>query len=436
MIPLIVLLILTPFLWWYLTLRKHKSLEKIPGPKPKPFIGNSLDLGSSPQASELKVVISKPELIEMILSSNVHITKSHAYDLLIPWLGIGLLISTEVFNSAGNILIEKLSKEVGKESTDIFSYINLYSLDVICGKFKIMQLKTYSWLLFLETSMGYKIDAQKNKNTDYVAAVRGYLDIFMVRMFSAWERFGLLFQLFSKKYPVYKHSLNIMHKFTNGVIIQRREEKSRVQLGLPATEDGIKRKVALLDMLLESESNNVLTNEDIREEIDTFMFEGHDTTTSGISFTILALADNPDVQGKVYQEIRSIMGTDEIITMKHLNDMKYLEMVIKEAQRFYTTVPLIERKLETDCNIGITLTLFLYGLHHSEDYFSDPQKFDPDRFLPENQSTRHKFAYVPFSAGPRNCIVPNYKPDLGVAAILKSYNGIQIQLQSRQEKTN
>ena len=120
---------------------------------------------------------------------------------------------------------------------------------------------------------------------------------------------------------------------------------------------------------------------------------------------------------------------------------------------------------------GATLSLYLYGVHHNEKYFPDPEKFDPDRFLSHRQSERHNYAFVPFSAGPRNCVgtyclvfkyvkmrclsgqkfamldvkliiikilrkfkifqVPDYKPQLGMAGVLKSYNGMRIRLMRR-----
>jgi cytochrome P450 family 4 len=485
------LLICTPFLWWYSLLRKYKLLDKIPGPKPLPLLGNAIETGNTPQellgnifrwakeygdvykfyiVNEVRVLISKAELMESILSSNIHITKSHTYDHLEPWLGNGLLMSTGkkwkirrrmitptfhfkildqflgIFDTCGNILIDKLSSEVGKDSVDIYPFINLYSLDVIC-----------------ETSMGVKVAAQEGHNTEYVEAVRGYLDIFIVRTFSPLYKFDPLFKL-SPMYTTYKKCLKTLHAFSNNIIIRRRAEKSEQNLdSTVVSDDGTKRKVALLDMLLESENYNVLSNEDIREEIDTFMFEGHDTTTSAIVFTLLALADNPEVQKKVYEEILSLTGEkNSYLTMQILQDAKYLEMVIKEAQRMYPTVPIVERQLETHYSIGgydfpqgTILTIFIYAIHHNEKYYPKPEIFDPERFSLENQSQRHNYAFIPFSAGPRNCVgqkfamlemkatiikivkkfkilpVPGYKPELGMAAVLKSYNGVRVRLQTR-----
>ncbi|KAJ3652024.1 hypothetical protein Zmor_018025 [Zophobas morio] len=484
-----VILFCTPFIWWFLFLQKYKSLSVIPGPRPIPLLGNANDLGQTPQAffnncskfmkeygdvfrlyiaDECKIFVANADFLEQIMSSNVHITKSRGYSLLKKFVNYGLLTSTgskwktrrkmitptfhfkildqflEVFNASGDILVDKLSQEVGKPSTDLYPYINLFSLDVIC-----------------ETAMGVKMSTQEGENSEFVDSLRGWLDIFMVRFFSAWKRYDSLFKITSE-HSLNEHYLNVLQKYSSTVVERRRSEKAQEKKEVTDSDFGIKRKVALLDMLLESEYNQSLTNDDITEEINTFMFEGHDTTTSGICFALLALADHPEVQDRVYEEIEATVGDEKYVTMKQLQDTRYLEMVVKEVQRKYSAVPIVERQLEVDAKIcGVdfpkdtTLTLYLYGVHQNEKYFPEPEKFDPDRFLPERQSERHNYAFVPFSAGARNCIgqkfamldmkvtlikilqkykvspVPGYKPELGMAAILKSYNGINVRFQRR-----
>lgn len=90
--------------------------------------------------------------------------------------------------------------------------------------------------------------------------------------------------------------------------------------------------------------------------------------------------------------------------------MKYLERVIKESMRLYPPVPIIGRKVSEDVQLddycipeGCMIKIDLFHLHRDPRYFADPEKFDPDRFLPESMN-RHPYAYLPFSAGPRNCI--------------------------------
>jgi len=143
------------------------------------------------------------------------------------------------------------------------------------------------------------------------------------------------------------------------VIVNRREEllKSQdINNNSDEQEDiGAKKKMAFLDVLLHSSiDGKPLSNMDIREEVDTFMFEGHDTTSSGLGFCLYSLAKNPEVQQKAYEEAIHVLGTDSTapVTIKLLNDLNYHEMVIKETLRLYPSVPLFGRKMLENTQIG------------------------------------------------------------------------------------
>lgn len=119
------------------------------------------------------------------------------------------------------------------------------------------------------------------------------------------------------------------------------------------------------------------------------------------------------IQQKVIDELDEIMGGDRTRTptMKELLDMKYLECCIKEALRLYPSVPLIARHIREEVVIdnytipvGTTAMIVTYMLHRNPEIYPKPEQFNPDRFLPENCKGRHPYAYIPFSAGPRNCI--------------------------------
>jgi len=180
-------------------------------------------------------------------------------------------------------------------------------------------------------------------------------------------------------------------------------------------ETGRKRRMAFLDSLIAEHLKNVqFTEKDIREEVDTFMFEGHDTTSMAISWTLHLIGLNPEVQDKCDEELNLIFGghdSERSIEMNDLRDMKYLEACIKEALRLFPSVPFIGRMSNKDISVngytipkGVTCLVFLYELHRDHKYFPQPEVYRPERFLDSYHMSRHPFAYVPFSAGPRNCI--------------------------------
>ncbi|GIX84690.1 cytochrome P450 4V2 [Caerostris extrusa] len=175
-----------------------------------------------------------------------------------------------------------------------------------------------------------------------------------------------------------------------------------------------KKRKAFLELLMEYHLKDpTFTEEDIREEVDTFMFEGHDTTAMALSWALYSLGSHPDIQKTAQEELDGIFEDDmeRDIRREDLPRMKYLECVIKEALRLYPSVPLIARKnkqpfkvLNYTVHAGSLCVIFPQALHLDEGSFPDPEKFNPERFFPENSTGRHPYAYVPFSAGPRNCI--------------------------------
>ncbi|XP_075217292.1 cytochrome P450 4c3 isoform X2 [Lycorma delicatula] len=434
--------------------RLYKLLDSIPGPSALPIIGNTIEinvdhdeiferlsgmrqlwgartgfskgwLGSNPY-----IFISKAEHVEPIMGSSKHINKSSDYNYLHPWLGTGLLTSSgckwhirrkiltpafhfrilddfiEVFREQSNLLVEKLAKEVGKGSFNIFPYITACTLDIVC-----------------ETAMGWQSNAQNDSESDYVKAVYEIGSIIQQRQAKIWLQPDLLFR-FSNLYKRHENCIKILHNASNKVIrekkeeVQKQKEKKTNKQDNNVTEDdssvfGRKKRLAFLDLLIEaSKGGTVLTNEDIREEVDTFLFEGHDTTSAGLCWLLFLLASNQKIQDKVASELKDIFGdSNRSFTMKDLHEMKYLDCCIKEALRLYPSVPFLARTLQEDIKLGkhiipagTTAMIVLYGLHRDPEVFRNPEIFNPDNFLPENSQGRHPFAYIPFSAGPRNCI--------------------------------
>lgn len=172
-----------------------------------------------------------------------------------------------------------------------------------------------------------------------------------------------------------RKALKTLHSFTDTVIARGRKELlNRQQLQqangvttvsvataadhTPDIEFGIKRKMNLMDLLLQTTCDGrSLTDREIREEVDTFMFEGHDTTTSAISFAIYMLAKNPQAQELAYQEACQVIGSksESAPTLHTLNELNYLELCIKETLRLFPSVPFFGRKVMEDVDISTSI---------------------------------------------------------------------------------
>ena len=184
-------------------------------------------------------------------------------------------------------------------------------------------------------------------------------ELVLNRQSKIWLQPNFIYR-FTQDYKNAQKCIKILHGVSNRVIRERKEEiKKDKMLNNNETNNnediGTKKRLAFLDLLIEaSQDGAVLSNEDIREEVDTFMFEGHDTTSAAISWILLLIGSDPEIQEKIVEEIDSVMGGDRerFPTMKELLDMKYLECCIKEGLRLYPSVPIIARQLYEDVNIG------------------------------------------------------------------------------------
>ncbi|XP_058822316.1 cytochrome P450 4d2-like [Topomyia yanbarensis] len=418
---------------------------KMGGPKAYPLIGNADRFrGKLPEGfllelqnmiaewgkcfrvwigTNLIVFVTDAQKVEILLSSQKMLDKSIQYDFLRPWLGDGLLTSTgrkwhsrrkiitptfhfkileqfvEIFDQQSTIFVKQLaSKASSGETFDIFPKVTLCALDVIC-----------------ESAMGTKVNAQVNSESEYVRAVKEMAAIVLQRSYNILARLDLTFK-FTKYRKMQDHALKVLHDYTDSVIRTRRQELSKAnQNDDKENALGIRRKVAFLDMLLQTTANGQpLTDLEIREEVDTFMFEGHDTTTSAISYLMDILAKHPDIQQKVYEEICVVFGEDlsKPATLSMLNDLKYLDLVIKETLRLYPSVPMYGRKMLENHEIdgvvfpaGADVLVVPFFMGRDPDYFDNPLEFRPERFAQETSADKaNPYRYVPFSAGPRNCI--------------------------------
>ncbi|XP_059172311.1 cytochrome P450 3A12-like [Physella acuta] len=140
------------------------------------------------------------------------------------------------------------------------------------------------------------------------------------------------------------------------------------------------------------------------------IFAGFETTATTLQFCLYLLAKHPEIQEKVYQEICSVVASDSP-TYEELGQLTYMEQVINETLRFYSPLPLVSRiatETRTYGNITIpknaVVFVLLEEIMKDPKNYPNPEKFDPDRFSPENSKHRDPMTFLPFGYGPRLCI--------------------------------
>lgn len=240
-----------------------------------------------------------------------------------------------------------------------------------------------------------------------------------------WLRINFIYFNFFPEGRRHQVDIRFMHSFTMNVI---RERKSKILAQMerngkeqnPENYENKRKRLAFMDLLIEQhlKSPKDFTEVNIREEVDTFMFEGHDTTAMSIIWTLYLIGNYPEIQARIHEEIEKLYypGEGKIMwTKDQLSQMKFLEACIKESLRLFPSVPFIGRQAKEDLEIedGViipknsTILLFLYEIQQDPKYFPEPTRFIPDRFIEGSEHYGGKinpFAFVPFSAGPRNCI--------------------------------
>ncbi|XP_053671192.1 cytochrome P450 4d2-like [Anopheles nili] len=466
----VVVFVLAVFDW------KLKAYQNLPGPKRWPFIGNVVSfLGAGPVEIfnqliafgatygkvykldffyDYTIVYASPEAAEAILTSPAFAAKSQDYDKVSEWIGNGLLVSrgqqwfthrkvitpgfhfkilenfVPVFNRKAELFCEKLEASIERSDgvINIFPELKLLTLGVIC-----------------ETAMGVSMDGEGHGSQQayYTQLVEELSSILYWRMFNVFVNIDALFRLTSTSRR-FDELVTKSWNFTLDMIDRRRKinqlnEATRSD-EQPNDEDPSlgKRKRALLDTLLEARiDGKPLTDEEIREEVDTFTFAGHDTTASAMTFILYNVAKHSDVQERLYEEIVNEMGTDfSELSLHILNNLPYMELVIKESLRLFPPVPVIARIATEDTQLlserltqGTSVAIDIFTMHHSADYFPEPERFDPSRFESTRDSqTFNPYTYIPFSAGSRNCIGQKFAQYELKSTLVKILQRFQIHL--------
>ncbi|GJD23630.1 cytochrome P450 [Rivularia sp. IAM M-261] len=189
-----------------------------------------------------------------------------------------------------------------------------------------------------------------------------------------------------------------------------------------------------LGMLLQAkdENGNSLPVEEIKDQILTLLFAGHETLTSAIASMCLCLAQHPEVMAAVRNEQQQL-GFSEPLTLDNLKQMTYLDQVMKEALRLIPPVGGGFRKAIKSFEFngyfipeGVSVLYQVNNTHKDSSVYTDPVEFDPERFAPSRSEDKSKpFAYIPFGGGVRECIGKEFaklEMKLFAALLVRNYD--------------
>uniref|UniRef100_A0A8C8SC68 Cytochrome P450 3A n=1 Tax=Pelusios castaneus TaxID=367368 RepID=A0A8C8SC68_9SAUR len=413
----------------------------IPGPKPVPFFGVSLAYrkgfldfdkncfqkygkiwgiyeGRQPVLAILDSAIIKTVLVKEcytiftnrrkvgptgVLESAISLAEDEQWKrirtVLSPTFTSGKLKEMfPIMKHYGKVLVRNVQKQVEKgDSTDMKETFGAYSMDIITS-----------------TSFGVNIDSMNNPKDPFVKEVKKLVK------FDFFSPFFILLGVFPFLTPVLKRlNVNIFPKdaleFFSQSVTKIKENRKK---------EAHKDRVDFLQLMIDSQSSNTshesnglapsykaLTDTEILAQAIIFIFAGYETISSILCYMAYSLATHPDVQQKLQEEIDSLFPNQAPLTYDALVQMEYLDMALSETLRLFPFGGRIERTCKKDIEVnGVTVpkgTVVMippFLLHRLPEYWPEPEEFRPERFSKENKETMDPYTYLPFGAGPRNCI--------------------------------
>lgn len=437
------------------------------------------------------IVPTRTEVLKPLLSTKERIDKSFIYRMFLDLLGCGLISSKrDVWNVHRKLLNPTFHSKLLTGFTPIIrnQAAKLVSkLDTISknGDETINNLSDIisgtTMAIICETAMGIQEDEIDSKYSASLSMV----DRLMVSRFeSAYKAIDWIYALTPDGREFYNRI-----RFVKNVGLQL--VKTRIKNFQKPGDESIKvssiksdldedsstkesgmRQRSLVDTLILAHLENPkeMTEEMIRDEVDTFLAAGHDTTTWGLTWTLIHLGQHADIQEKLLEEISEVFGNEiwsesdlkrtigkeeeessrnlggekpgniggekpgnisgeksgnierdlsDLITIENVSRMKYLECVILESLRLNPIVPFFGREILTDMSYNVDGTEYIIPkgssvlvvpdiIHRNPRYWCDPERFKPDRFLSERSRNRDPLSFLAFSFGPRNCIGRNF----------------------------
>ncbi|NXP44780.1 CP3AO protein, partial [Heliornis fulica] len=410
----------------------------IPGPRPLPFFGTCLEYRKGfldfdnecfrkygkvwgiYDGRQPAVVTTDPQIIKTVLVKECYstFTNRRKTDLAgvlknaislaedEQWKRIRTVLSPTftsgklkemfpIMKHYGEVLVRNVQKQVKKNNAlsvkDIFGS---YSMDVVTS-----------------TSFGVNIDSMNNPKDPFVREMQklvkfDFFDPLFILSFVCPFLTPLLAKMGVSFFPS-----SAVDFFMRSLAKIKEDREKDTQKG----------RVDFLQLMIESqksgshrnneESQKALTDIEVLAQAFIFIFAGYEPTSNTLCYLAYELAMHPDVQQKLLEEIDTVLPNKAPLTYEAIMQLEYLDMAVSETLRLFPLGGRLERTCKKDVEInGVTIpkgTIVVIPpatLHYDPEYWPNPEEFRPERFSKENKDTIDPYTYLPFGAGPRNCI--------------------------------
>ncbi|XP_069683724.1 cytochrome P450 9e2-like [Periplaneta americana] len=340
------------------------------------------------------------------------------------WKNVRSLL-TPTFSSGKLKAMENLVDQCGQQ---LAAYLRTQTKDK-AGSTVELEMKELFGRFTLDViascAFGVQCDSLKDPEAEFVKIAATFNDISLPQRILIF--FVILFvPQFARFFP-----LNFLNKkavtFLVDVVKKTKEYRKQhkeqewndfLQLMLDAAEEEMEEGMSKTEDTSTKSSTKktatVLNEETIIAQSLLFLLAGFETSSTLLTFASYELALNQDIQQKLRNEVEEVLGRYKgQCTYEALQEMNYLEMVLLEALRKHPPVARVDRVgtqpytipgTNIELDEGVCVSIPIMGLHHDPQYYPQPDMFDPDRFLPAQKAARSPYVFLPFGAGPRNCI--------------------------------
>ena len=344
------------------------------------------------------LIIHPRDIETVLITKAANFTKSADYRALARVLGRGLLTSEGDFWQRQRGLIQPAFHR-----QNILAYAS-----VMTGAARLM---LDSW-----TEHG-----ERNLHDDMMRVTLEIVGqcLYGAEVSGAAERVGKAMEVVTERF-VTNASQALLFPFDIPVLFARREWRAIRELNkiigniIRERRSSNQQREDLLEMLLRARDadGKPMSDAQLRDEVMTLFLAGHETTAIALSWACCMVAQNPGIEAKLAEELRSVLG-ERVPTPEDLPRLRYTEMVLKETLRLYPAVWGIGRRAIAECELGgyrvpsgSNIFILQWRTQRDARFFPDPERLDPERWRddPVRSGKIPRFAYFPFGGGPRVCV--------------------------------